>query len=336
MPCHKFGNCINTYVVRLTAQSVVLTLVSAGEIMIVGIVVGVLVIKVRPTIRALQQTGEHIFLHMFRFTVFCIAKPLLDAHPDRAFNDWLIHETTKMIPKVAFDEEHRHLKSVPELGVTEIIPKVAIIRKNNIVFYGQNRYQMPKGTYAPGRKARIEVDEEKSTVLFYDYNTEELLEEHRLELGIGKSVRNTHPERDRRTQHQALVEKVLNGFGRNPQAEAFVEIMLAEKPRYTRDQLSIVAKTQEKYDSDLLLQAVSYCMERELYTATDFRDALAYFSVKQDIPKSNVVMLPLKYSIVTAEQRPLTAYANLLKGCDRRCLKDKIAYREAESKRTPH
>ena len=182
---------------------------------------------------------------------------------DRTGNGQL-HETTKMVPNVAFTEEQRRLKSAPELGITEITPEVAIIRKNNVAFYGQNRYQMPKGTYAPGRKTRIEVAEKKSMVLFYDYTTGELLEEHRLELGIGKSIRNTHPDRDRRTRYQELVEKVLVGFGKTAQAETFVGIMLAEKPRCIRDQLSIIAKLQEKYDNDLLLQAISYCMERDL------------------------------------------------------------------------
>ena len=225
-----------------------------------------------------------------------------------------IHETTKMIPKVAFAEEQRHLKSAPGLGETQVIPKVAVIRKNNVVFYRQNRYQMPKGTYYPDRKARIEVDEGKDTVIFYDYHSEAFLEQHRLEHGVGKSVRNNHPERDRQTRHKMLVDKALDGFGRDKQAEAFIGIMMAEKPRYTRDQLSILIKSQEQYDKQSLLQAVSYCMERELFSATDFRDTLEYFSVKQDIPKSELVMLPLKYSIVTAEKRPLDSYANLLRG----------------------
>lgn len=61
---------------------------------------------------------------------------------DRTGNG-LVHETTKMVPKVAFREEQKHLKSTPELGESAVIPKIAIVRPNNIVFYGQNRYQLP-------------------------------------------------------------------------------------------------------------------------------------------------------------------------------------------------
>ena len=54
-----------------------------------------------------------------------------------------MHETTKMIPKLIFLEEQKHLKSVPALS-EPLIPKTAIVRKNNIVMYKQNRYVMPK------------------------------------------------------------------------------------------------------------------------------------------------------------------------------------------------
>jgi len=90
--------------------------------------------------------------------------------------------------------------------------------------------------------------------------------------------------------------------------------MMALKPRYTRDQMSMVARLQARYGKDELFRAVSYCMERELFTATDFGDTLEYFAVKQDTPKTAVTSLPLKYSLVTAQERPLDAYASLMKG----------------------
>ncbi len=55
---------------------------------------------------------------------------------DRTGNG-LVHETTKMIPKVVFAEEQKHLKAVPELS-QPIIPKIAVVRKNNVVIYRQN------------------------------------------------------------------------------------------------------------------------------------------------------------------------------------------------------
>lgn len=227
----------------------------------------------------------------------------------------MVHETTKMVPKVAFTEEQKHLKAAPELGETEVIPKVANVRTNNVVYYSQNRYQMPKGTYRPGRRARIEVDEAAGLVRFYDHHSGEMLEEHSLARGVvGKCIRNSHPQRDKKTQYRALIDKVLEGFGQNGQAQLFIEGMMALKPRYIRDQMSMVARLQERYGRDELLRAVSYCLERELFTATDFGDTLEYFAVKQEIPKSPQAPLPLKYSLVTAEKRPLDAYASLVKG----------------------
>jgi hypothetical protein len=225
----------------------------------------------------------------------------------------MVHETTKMVPAIAFAEEHKYLKSVPELGEAEVIPKTAIVRPDNTVRYGQNRYQMPKGTYQPGMKARIEADEDGGLVRFYDSRGGELLEEHKLApKGVkGKCIRNNHPLRDRKTQHRELIEKALDGFGRDGQAEAFINHVLALKPRYTRDQMSMIIRYQEKYAKDELLRAVSYCMERELFTASAFGDTLEYFAVKQDTPKPPGVTLPLKYSLVIAEVRPLCTYASL-------------------------
>lgn len=89
---------------------------------------------------------------------------------------------------------------------------------------------------------------------------------------------------------------------------------MALKPRYTRDQMSRLARLQEQYSKEELFRAIAYCMERELFTATDFTDTLEYFSVKQDARKPTGVNLPLKYSLVTAQERPLDTYASLVEG----------------------
>lgn len=232
---------------------------------------------------------------------------------DRTGNG-LVHETTKMIPAVAFTEEQKQLKTVPELSEPMMVPKIAIVRKNNVVMYRQNRYAMPKGTYQPGRNVRIEADEYKRSIRFFDLNDNSLIEEHRIYQGIGKCVRHTHPERDRVTKYQEFKGKVLSGFQESDQANTFIENMLTLKPRYIRDQLSIVARLQEQYSKEELSVAVNYCMQRNLFSATDFKDTLEYFGQKQDIPCIASVRIPVKYSIVVAQTRSIDVYASLFTG----------------------
>lgn len=76
-----------------------------------------------------------------------------------------------MIPSVVFQEERKHLKAVASISIKSIIPKIAIVRKTNIVLYRQNRYSVPKGTYYPGRKVRIQEDESAGTVSLFDIDT---------------------------------------------------------------------------------------------------------------------------------------------------------------------
>lgn len=52
---------------------------------------------------------------------------------------------------------------------------------------------------------------------------------------------------------------------------------------------------QEKYELPSLMRAIDYCTERELFSATDLKDTLEYFS--HDEPKAEKVNvdLPAKY-----------------------------------------
>lgn len=221
------------------------------------------------------------------------------------------HETTKMVPARAFEEEQKHLIPVPEFNATSGITQTAVVRKTNVVLYRQNRYCLPKGTYRPGRKVRIEVDEKEEIVRFYDIEDNFLLEEHRLCKDVGKCVRNVHAERDRNTKLEVLHKKVLLGFGNSYQAYMLVQGIRLEKPRYFRDQLSLMAKLQNQYIPTELASAVEYCLKRRLFSAVDLRDTLEYFRTAEPVPIIKPVELPIKYRVYTAQERPLQEYTEI-------------------------
>ena len=54
------------------------------------------------------------------------------------------------------------------------------------------------------------------------------------------------------------------------------------------------------YDKEELQNALNYCIERDLFSANDFRDALMFFRI--DEPKiTGKVLLPSKYSVVQVQ-----------------------------------
>jgi transposase len=217
------------------------------------------------------------------------------------------HETTKMIPSRVFMEEAKHLKPAPTLS-QPALPREAIIRSTNVVHYLQNRYEVPKGTYFPGRKSRIEVCGEN--VNFYDTKTGELLAEHPIFQGKGKKVslpRNA--ARFKETKYDAIKTKVLQGFEGIAGAEAYIGRIMERFPRYIHDQLVIIDKAQETYTADELKKALTYCIERELYSANDFRDTLVYFRNETPVQSLKPIELPTKYSTVRAHERSVDVYS---------------------------
>lgn len=221
-----------------------------------------------------------------------------------------IHETTKMIPDRAFAEESKHLKPAPTLS-EPVVPRVAAVRPTNVVSYLQNRYQVPKGTYYPGRVAEITVDETGGKVFFADPQTGEVLAEHPIEKNHkGKLVQlPKNADRYKESAYTDLKVKVISRFNGYAPASGYVERIIMKYPRYIRDQLSLIRKMQEKYELPSLMRAIDYCTERELFSATDLKDTLEYFS--HDEPKAEKVNvdLPAKYRFVKADQRTLDYYS---------------------------
>ncbi len=69
-----------------------------------------------------------------------------------------VHETTKKIPAEVFGQEKLFLKPVPctKKLSTPIVTRT--VHKDNSIFYNGCRYQLPLGTFRPGRKVRLETE----------------------------------------------------------------------------------------------------------------------------------------------------------------------------------
>ena len=227
-----------------------------------------------------------------------------------------IHDTTKMIPNVVFAEESKHLTSVPTLSEPPK-PKSAIVRKTNVVHYLQNRYEVPQGTYLPGRKALITVDDEAGKITFSDEETGELFATHNIEYAArGKKVSlPKNAARFGQTKYDDLKVIVLSLYEDVTMADGYMDELIRKYPRYARDQLRIMKRCAQDYTPDELQNALDYCILRDLYSATDFRDTLMFF--RADEPRTQQpILLPPKYLAIQAQTRSLDRYAHGTKGGD--------------------
>jgi len=229
---------------------------------------------------------------------------------DRTGNG-LIHETTKMIPKVVFEQEKNHLKPVAALGIKNEIPRVAVVRKTNVVVYKQNRYAMPKGTYFPGRKMKIAECPDGKNIDFTDYETKELIQRHLISHEKGKYIGTNHPERDRFTDYTELTQKVIKGFENQSSGKAFIEAILKDKKRYARDQLGLLVKLQKQFTEQEINNALEYCVKRKLYSAVLLKDTLEYLSINKKDTVFEKVAIPDKYLKITAQKRSINAYSSI-------------------------
>ena len=222
------------------------------------------------------------------------------------------HETTKLIPAFVFIEEARKLLPAPTVS-TPPVAKEAIVRPTNVVHYKQNRYQVPRGTYKPGRKVRIEIEGDR--IFFRDPETSNTVAEHPLATDkIGTYIPlKSGLERNRGTKNDEVKKKVIEAFASSDLAIEYVSNILSKYPRYTKEQLSSIKKLQQIYTIDELHQAIEYCTQRDLYSADEFKATLEYFNTNVALTRTEKVNLPAKYAVVVADTRPLSEYDNVLR-----------------------
>lgn len=228
-----------------------------------------------------------------------------------------IHETTKKIPAEVFALEKEYLKPASEYSFVKPV-NASIdyqVRKDNVVLYKSNRYRVPKGTYKKGKK--VIVIPEGANISIVDSVTGEVYATHPLCLGKGELIGSaTHDYRDMSQSLKELDKSVKELFSDNDNAVLFLDCLHNRKTRYYRDQLLEIRKLFKEWDADIINQAIEYCIERDLYSATELKSAIYFLSkYKEDSKKvstAGIILLPEKYRGGAPPVRELTIYETVM------------------------
>jgi transposase len=229
---------------------------------------------------------------------------------DRTGNG-LIHNTTKLIPKIVFKEEQKYLTAVPSIEKQYCKPATYLVRKDNVVSYRSNRYAVPKRTYAPGKY--VIVEEKDENLIISDFNGE-LIVKHNICRERGKLITISHSERERNTKLELMFNQAHELLGGNTDANDYLKRIAEIFPRYQRDQLGLIKKACVGFSKSEIQKALNYCIEKEIYSANEFRDTLLYFKSEQPKITGFKGELPLEYASVKIPAREIKCYASIYGG----------------------
>ncbi|MBE0466187.1 MAG: hypothetical protein IBX71_03055 [Candidatus Desulforudis sp.] len=187
------------------------------------------------------------------------------------------------------------------------------MRKDNTILYAGNRYALPLGTYAPEKK--VAVKEVDGLLKITDLETGQLLVSHKSASGKGELVCTNSQRRDYSQGIAVLYDKVLAVLGGSRDAAGFLERLREERPRYVRDQYQLVLSAAGRHSRESLAEALSYCLERGIWSAVEFRTAAEYFTGLASEKAAVSVLLTVPPSCrIKAETRDIGEYAALYGG----------------------
>ncbi|MFW6271349.1 MAG: Mu transposase domain-containing protein, partial [Bacillota bacterium] len=185
------------------------------------------------------------------------------------------HGTTKKIPAEVFRKEQSYLSPVSKRDY-ENHSKDSIsrmVRKDNTILFSANRYTVPLGTYKPGRKVYVEKTKDNMLKIIIP-ETGEIIARHKISFKKGQLIQNNNHLRDHSQKIKKLYRTTLDLLGKSKDSEKFLKGIREDKPRYVRDQFSLIIKVSKDLSQSEIDKAVSYCLKHDFYSATFFRSVV--------------------------------------------------------------
>ena len=237
---------------------------------------------------------------------------------NQSFEDWLIrtgnrkeHGTTKRRPEDMFVEEQEHL--LPLFGVAPIEIEEDMerkVRKDNTILFLSNRYSLPLGTYNKHKVVFLVIEDNKLNIMD---QIGEPLAKHQLNTGKGKLVKLESHRLDKSARIKELLDKTVSLLGE--EFREYLAIMCDGKPRYAKEQLTVVVQSCEVYGRECVLEAMHYCRNLALFSANDLNDAAKMISGNFGMqpPPQRLLFDDERYHI-PVQQRSLSVYSEVAKG----------------------
>lgn len=227
-----------------------------------------------------------------------------------------VHGTTKKIPAEVFTLEKEYLLPVSEYSFTAATDDSVSyqVRKDNIVLYKGNRYRVPKGTYAQGKRVFMILDYDENMSIT-DILTGEIYATHSLCHDKGRLIGKKRTTRDKSKTLLELEQSLHELFEQNHLLMPFIEHIHRQKPRYYRDQLGVIKKLFQEWNTEMVIKGLQYCTEKELYSAGELKSSIIYLNETQKEKSKNKMTeskLPAKYRGGNPEIRNLKVYEDAM------------------------
>lgn len=221
-----------------------------------------------------------------------------------------VHGTTKRIPAEVFLLEKEMLRAVPPTALPEEKPDERIVRKDNTIVYGSNRYTLPFGTYNRHKVVRIDSSNGMLVIKTADGS---VLCEHRICEGRGMLIQNSDHKRNKEGSVNAL--QLNLDLMLEYKASDFLKNVRLQKTRYARDQFSMVESLIGIYGVHAVIEGTDFCSKNRLYSANFLKDYLSSRHVPEvmEPPAIDISKIPVqdpKYH-VKAEKRSLDVYSKV-------------------------
>jgi len=201
----------------------------------------------------------------------------------------LPHAGTQKAPYDEWIKEQSFLKPFQSYSCQTASVSLYTVRKDNTISYKGNFYSLPLGTYQ-GKGTRVAISINEGLLTISEASTDKQLAQHRLASGSGQKIINNNHKRDKSTAIDEMINQVADLMPDPEKGVKWLQDIRKEKPRYIRDQLTAISQTIKTANDQLVIsQALEYCLQNRIYSATDFT-AIVDHSTRQEQQKETKVI----------------------------------------------
>lgn len=142
---------------------------------------------------------------------------------------------------------------------------------------------------------------------------------HPLSTGVGQLIKNSDHTRDKSKGINAYMDTVKHSFDDSEKIGLFLQEIHKRYPRYIRDQLQIIQRTQRDY-APFVEEALNTCVNQRLWSANDLHDISEHLArlKEKEIPAVikdiRVPEAPSALIKEKASKRELDGYLRILGG----------------------